>query len=515
MSFNQRFALTAALAFAFVPPSHADTPPPPLDPIFAAIHDGDAAQVEDILAAAAALDGDARFLNERALYSVFGVADPRIFDFVEEWLKEKPEMAAPHIAAAKMFQSMAYRARGTDIARFTYPEASRLFSGFMAQSAEEVWRAYEIAPENVVTGDMIMELRDRTDGKPDRMTVLAGIMETSPNWMSVVNAAGSFAPQWGGSLEEMAQVCDGYAAASRADPPIDAAFCIVYSAYDANLPRNFLDQVDPLLKASDDPRLDFARRARATRTMDLSEADVGLLQSYLSDPATTDLKTARYYDAYARMHGLPVFEVEVINRAMADARDKIANQPYSSSLLKLLATQQTRRVPLTQPGTAEEATALFRKRLVYAPYNSEYWQDYAFSLFGEAMGQTEASNAAYRNAIVYSNYRPERIAAYMELKGGLLTEFLFLRSQGRFSDRFPEGYATISRDVTCPLVALMRMYDEVCGATGNERYCRADADTVNEWRLSVDIPLAEGACALERGATLAELAFEPTPLASD
>lgn len=188
---------------------------------------------------------------------------------------------------------MAYRVSGEELSRFTYRDAMDMYATLMSQAADEIWRAYEIEPDNVVTVDLIMAMRDRMPGKPDRMAVLAKIMESSPNWLTVVNAASSFAPQWGGSLEVMERVCDVYAPVSQGEPPITADFCRVYSAYDASLPWSYLDRIDPILAASDDPRLDFARRARVMRTFDFTEENAALFQAYLSDLATTDVEAAR------------------------------------------------------------------------------------------------------------------------------------------------------------------------------------------------------------------------------
>ncbi len=513
MSPKLLLSLAVSLVLGSVLPSVASEDA--LPPLFAAIHAGDISRVEALLGSAEGPDGDTRYEQTRVLYSVFNVADPRIFDFVGKWLEARPETAASHLASAKMLHSMAIRVRGEELSRFTYPDAMDMYETLMLQAAEEAWRAYEIEPGNVVTVDLIMAMRDRMPGKPDRMAVLAKIMETSPNWLTVVNAADSFAPQWGGSLEEMDRVCDVYAPVSQGEPPITADFCRVYSAYDANLPWSYLDRIDPLLAASDDSRLDFARRARVMRTFDFTEENAALFQAYLSDPATTDVKAARYYDGYARAHGLPAFEEEVTNRAIADARRKIADQPYSSSLLMLLATPDTHRIRIESPPSWEEGLALKRKRLTYAPYTSEFWQDYAEALIWAARGQTPDSDAAYRNAIVYSNYKPERIEAYMQSKGGLLTEFLFLRSQGRNSERFPEGYAGVAADLTCPLVVLLRFHDAVCVAGGAGGHCGTDPSVIDEYRTMTNIPIAEGSCEVERNAPLEQIAFVPTPLPAD
>ncbi len=512
MSPKVLLSLALSLFLSSVGPSDANEES--LSPLFAAIHAGDMAKVEALLGSAD-LSGEARYEQQRLFDSVFNVADPRIFNFVKTWLEARPDVAASHLAAAKMLHSMAYRARGEELSRFTYPDAMNLYSTLMSQAAEEAWRAYEIEPDNVVTVDLIMGLRDRMPGKPDRMTVLAKIMETSPNWVTVVNAAGSYAPQWGGSVEQMTQVCDVYAPVSNSEPPITSDFCRVYSAYDASLPWSFLDEIDPLLTASDDPRLDFARRARVMRTFDFTEESAAMFQAYLGDPSTMDVKAARYYDGYARAHGLPTFEVEVTNRAIADARRKIADQPYSSSLLKLLATPSTQRIPIESPPSWEEGVALKRKRLAYSPYNSEFWQDYAEALVWAARGQTQDSDDAYRNAIVYSNYKPERIEAYMQSKGGLLTEFLFLRSQGRFSERFPEGYASVATDLTCPLVALLRFHDAVCTEGGAGAHCETAPSVIDEYRTMTNIPIADGSCDRERNAPLEQIAYVPKLLTAD
>ncbi|OYX41736.1 MAG: hypothetical protein B7Z02_14055, partial [Rhodobacterales bacterium 32-67-9] len=283
----------------------------------------------------------------------------------------------------------------------------------------------------------------------------------------------------------------------------------------AGVPVPGLDRIDPLLAANDDPRLDFARRARVLRSFDFTEENVAMFQAYLGDPATTDVTASRYYDGYARAHGLPAFEEEVTNRAIADARRKIADQPYSTVLLKLLATPSTERIVVEDPPSWEEGLALKKKRLTYAPYTSEFWQDYAEALVWAARGQTPESDTAYRNAIVYSNYKPERIEAYMRSKGSLLSEFLFLRSKGRTSTRFPEGYASMAADLTCPLVTLLRFHDAVCAGGGADGHCRTDPAVIDEYRTMTKIPIADGSCERERNATLEELAFVPAPLPAD
>jgi len=502
---KQVLSLSFVLLLGAVTPSKAETSHQA--PMFDAIHAGDLDRAEALIAEAAALDVHARYQRARDLFKTFTAADPRIFDFARKWAEERPESAAGHIANATMLRSMAYRVRGGEPSRFTYPDAMSLYSSFMDQAAVETWRAYDIAPDNVVAVDLVMEMRG-----PDRMKVLAGIMETAPNWVTVVNAAASYAPQWGGSYEQMAQVCDVYAPVSGAEPPITAAFCLVAAAYEANLPWSYLDRVDPLLIASDDARLDFARRERVMRTFDFTDKNVAVFQAYLSDPATTDVKAARYYDGYARAHGLPAFEVDVTNRAIADARRRIVDEPYSPDLLKTLATPSTSRVPIENPASWDEMVELMRKRLTYSPYNGEFWEDYARALLYAQMAPAGDWDAAFGNAIVYSNYKPERIETYMSNKGGLLSEFLYIRSQGRVSTRFPEGYATIGADVTCPLVTLLRFHDAVCGGQGGGGICRTEASVIDEYRTMTNIPIADGACPRERAAPLEELAFVARPL---
>ncbi|OYX40315.1 MAG: hypothetical protein B7Z02_18330, partial [Rhodobacterales bacterium 32-67-9] len=183
MSSKLLFSLSLSLSLLFGSVQSSEAEDDPLHPFFAAIHVGDVASVEALLGSAEELAGDARFERVRVLYSVFNVADPRIFDFVGAWVEAQPEAAAPHLAKAKMLHSMALRVRGEDLSRFTYPEAMNMYDTLMSQAAEEVWRAYAIAPDNVVTVDLIMSMRDRVPGKPDRMEVLAKIMETTPNWL--------------------------------------------------------------------------------------------------------------------------------------------------------------------------------------------------------------------------------------------------------------------------------------------------------------------------------------------
>jgi len=191
------------------------TPLAPLEPVDQAallqlLHDRDFSELEARLATY--LDGAKRSaIRESALikaYRSFETADPAIYDATDAWVRTHPTSAAAVIARAYCAAAIGWKLRGKKWARET---SAQQFDGMYRSHAkviEDAQAAIAIAPDNPAPYRLLLQI-GRNYPLRDFYRIADVAVARFPASFSIwANVIDSRAPNWGGSIKEIALLAE-------------------------------------------------------------------------------------------------------------------------------------------------------------------------------------------------------------------------------------------------------------------------------------------------------------------
>ena len=447
----------------------------------------------------------------RNLNTAFSVTDPKMRDFIEAWRKAKPESPHAMTALAWMLWRAGFLARGEEISRWTYPQAFALQAELHSQARELAWQAYTLAPDLVPASDAVLRLAQVTGGQDYVPKILAEIMAATPNRGSLTRGTDALAPNWGGSLETMAEQCALYAGKipDAGDYTVDTCLIdVIFSADIRGWPRTWAQTA---LDANDNPILERARITDAIYWRRGTDEANKVLARYLTDPENIDWNAAGIHDLDYRVpHGLAPLAPKFFQRRLDHAVAEIVFDPYDYELLQIVFENVSYE---GQPAKrVDESLQLEAKRraLTVAPYNAEAWFQYGLQAAFVFKYKEDEAAPFYINAIAYSNHRPYYLSMYgRSVIGNLM--WLLYEDMSTFTDirDLPESREQVDA-LVCPLVRVTRVMQEVCETTGSEEmYCLAHSWPVKHWQQVMSLAETENVCTAERTAPIEELFYQP------
>ena len=468
----------------------------------------------------------------RQRYLALVVFAPRILEFTESWLEEYPDSPHAHTIKAWQLHESAFAIRGTGMPRDTYYLALEGFNELQYQALSHAQIAYAIAPDLVPVSDLLLQLQTsyRFLNSFDFATLLGDIMAMTPSHRSLILAAESAMPQWGGGGSPAVRyLCDTFAAAVTDVENYDSDTCfveIMFSSASYLRDSAAMAEANRLLEGNNHRYLDNARLFQAFGAMeDIFPAGSDAPQTYhrnlevaatlasiLSRPGVHDTHAADNYDNfYAVPFGLPLMLPQMIEREVAWAQDRLAVDPYDPKAIAALTSTRwdSYGMPMPDRLPVPERISLLKRRLSVNPYLSEVWSDLALLVqVQERSPFGSPSDIYFENAIVYSNYDVFPVQYYLQSKYEQINRRLRAEQfelSGRFMDQalFEHGF--------CPYLRLENLKQLLCNGPRSDSWACGGWGPGPEHVLAVALERATDAnmCIAERRANPEDLAFQP------
>jgi hypothetical protein len=475
-------------------------------------HDIDGFRAAVIAAHAADLAARGAQDLQRAWFGPFGVTDPRVAAFTADWLAAEPD--SPYALTARVWylRAMGWAMRGNDLPRFTWYQAMDEMAEMHGEAMEMALRASTLAPDMVAASDAVIRM-GQTFGMADMAKAeLARIMAIAPNHGSLLRAANSLSPKWGGSVAAVAQACEDYATLLPDVEGYTGDICLVEMFVAAPVdgpPRTWA--WDMLTRLPDHPNLIEARMQKAVANEGSHPERLAALEGYFASGGMWTT-AAWHLDIERSASGRPFDEAypAAAARALADTTDKLLHDAGDPDLVKRYFELIEQSVPNDLPDVAAQM-AVLRNLLAIAPYNAKGWAKLAdLQSRGWSSEQVRAATPAVANAVVYSNHKTDIIREVMEIYvSGYLTGTASARSAAISNESYvyPAEFDVV---VACPYTRLLRVLAYRCEAEGVDwRECGTSLATFPEMKADVDEIAARGACEAERTADIESLTFEP------
>lgn len=495
------------------------------DELRKAIYAGDINAVSSVLKTAAGRYGDAVDVEGlRGLFRVFDTSDPRTFHFTAEWLKRWPGSSHAQIARATALANAAWALRGKGSVRDIYPDAMMQFLDLNVEAFALAEEAYASDPGFLPASDAVLALGVAAGSKRRAFEVLDATMRTTPNWGTLERALALSDPNYGGRFGDVTFMCGLYG--SMLDGPGDdtTRYCLIRAIH-SYFPDGNTELLRDLLAQETGPGLDDIRAELALWSFPGTPDEANFLRTYFDDIPGADLALAIEYDRKVAFSNDYAFvQAQVGKRAKAEARKRLADDPFNPVLLDIVTTDlaevvrdedggvTVRLIDRVDPATRHEAA---RRELVASPYNPGYWGKMAGVVqAGRADGGLTDADPYLVNAVAYSRQKPEWLRLLVAAK---------LEQLDRY-DLAPEGFPGIERlgDLLCPLIRAAKVLefrsrkiaptageDDSVADTGLEA---AQVDRIAALRATA---LDTGACAEIFAAAPIDLYFDPVAVNLD
>lgn len=507
----------------------ADTPPEAdFDTLMAAIYDGAAEKVERIMTQTRAQvqSGAATEDDLRRKFDPFSTTDPKIYDFVQDWMAAYPESPYARTANARIHATLGWNVRGTSAYRQTYPAAHEMYVALHEQAHADAMASWYADRGFLPAADTLQHLSVSLSFQETAFQMVRDIMAVTPNWGTLKRAIDMTDPDHGGTSERAEALCLFYG------PKIPSASgedmttrCLIYAAMNVHVDLR-KDRIRGWLETSTDPALDRFRVVNLlNRALQgpLTPADRDRGRDFFLNSDTQDYRLAAEFDR--RIGATTLVEPIVLNRARDAARKAIRYDPYNPTLLTILRmpTFETKRQPdgsvtrrpMHSP-TVQEQVEYTKRKLVTAPYNPVYWEELA--TFTERARTSKENRTArlldedalYINAIVYSNHDPGYLRKFILRKlhhydvlapRSALTSILAWTKGARPAD--------VEGAIICPILRANTLLAAINVAHAQDLRPYRDAhqkDLLDEITARAS---AEGLCTTQQATILEHLLFEP------
>jgi hypothetical protein len=402
--------------------------------------------------------------------------------------------------------------RGSDLPRFTWPDAMDEMANLHGAAMEMALRARDAAPDLVAASDAVIRVAQAFGAADLAEEELARIMAIAPNHGSLTRASNSMAPKWGGSVDAIVRSCEGYAALLPDVQDYTVDICLVEMLTEAPVrgaPRDWA--WDMLTQLPDHPNLLAARMERAVGGHGSAQEKIAALEAYL-DSGGTNFIAAWHLDVERTTldpnadGGLQTFVIREFAKTTEALTHNGGNPTLVDHYLDLLGRLEGANLPADIP-----TEAILRNLLAIAPYNADAWADLA--RLQARGGQAEDFRDAapfIANAIAYSNHKPDVISGMINLYDWSFPGVTDAARSGFLDDLGAGKSPDIVTDVACPYVRMTRVLLEVCAAEGlAPAGCRDTKYGFQSMNDEMEEITSHGLCQTERTADIADLFYTP------
>lgn len=486
---------------------------------------GEVAPVEAALRAAVEADkaSTGEPDEQRKLFTLFTNSAPEIEDFLTRWLEERPSSALAMTAVGWHLWKLGWNARGEGSAGDTYPEAMAVFMADHERAFDLAIKAVAADPDLLAASDLMLRLTG-TFGNFEVIPVeLERVMARHPNRGSLLRVMKSLAPQWGGSPAQVKLLCDRYAPMVASVPGYDAQVCAIDAVYAGGFwDGDQRDEAHQLLVLTSNPVLDYARLDDALAGLGSPMQRVKVLEGVKAERGLTTIEARALDQAIAEKAGPGVLitqdEWKIALGNAVDARRADADlDPFDPlTVNRYVATAMDSEEVLGIKLDAADLTARLKRLLAQVPFTARSWQ-----LLGDLTGRDVAFGAVdldtivatepyFINAVVYSNYDYDMVAALVSGKAWAITDPVNMMNSRDISALSATELQRLDEVVHCPMIRQFRILRTVCMNRGiQEDQCGnfpAGQFPILERLYKVN---GRGACQAEGALGQADLAYSP------
>lgn len=460
----------------------------------------------------------------REPFGTFSLSDPAIASFLSDWIAAFPDSPYAHAAASWYFYGIAWRLRGEELYRYTWPEAMDGFYQHLHQAEAHGRYAFELTPDLLPASDLLLVVEQATNtlGVKGVLDVVATTMQATPNRGTLYRAVRSFHPNWGGRPGDIAKLCDLYwdkvPSTDYASPMVCAADLTLTLDHDQDARRRAIATLNSTgWDGFEWHQWKYYSSWRTRRLVDVTAHD--FVDELEANDATKVTHVAKYYSELygARNLDMP-FELRprlsaLLVKAKAHARAWLDWDPGSPDLVRVIATGHFNDTTPELAVDFEEVFGLWGGVLQARPFNSDLWLE-AAQTATKAMPLADAFkviSGMHTNAVAYANHSPEALYGVLSQRARMLEPIL----GGHFVLQ-PDGTKVkMEQDVVpeffvCETIRLSRLRDAVCEANPRGWGCTpnagADAHVINKLRRQA---VARGTCLQERKGEIEEIVMYP------
>lgn len=488
------------------------TPDPTPEALRAWIHAGDRASVARALAASG-VEGSEAQRRQRQLYGVFSEVHPAVIAFARDWAEDEPSTAAALTARGWSLHSLGWTFRGEGPARTVHPQAMEAFIAAHSKGLRLMQEAVRLEPALLAASDGIVKMSYTIGQSALIAPEVARIMEIVPNRFTLTLAGAGSAPNWGGSLNAMEQVCQTHAAKVTDRPGYDAEVCLVDGLMQSGaMTFDEIRKMSKSIAASDNPLILEWQNRDADIQGETAADKLAHLDRLKAERPLSYLEANIYDQMSAQLAAItgeerPLEFPAAVARKAGNARDYADRNPgdWRGAERLLRARMEDRDVNGTKMDHDE-----FRSRAVASleinPFNAEAWNHIGITKLtagGDEAAAILAAEPYFINAAVYSNHASEQLKMLGGVKLALVFRTMANGAKPADPQRWQEG-------ILCPMVRQLRLMEAVCQAEG-----KAFSDCAGlPWdAAAVRAQIAEltsaGLCQTEAETPLERLAYSP------
>lgn len=509
------FLMVLAVVAAFSSALRADEAAFNADTIRSLLDASDHAALDAQFAAAHQAALKARdFTPLRAVYTtLFVTANRARLQQVKGWQKAAPDSAYAATARAWSHIHRAFLLRGPYEVKDTAAEAFAAFRTEMMQAADAVDTALGSAPDFAPALDASLSLKraniDRRDPTPQIETLLQIAPDRHALWLALNTAD----PRWGGSVEQVMQICVRYAPQV---PGYTPDLCMVEAILGLEIPGQMREVALAQLEKRTEPQLDYLRlKAYLNEWRDRPDAAAEAMR--LHRQALNASEQSKYTSS---MIGF-LFDQQDYVREMDLAQDKLAEKrlqdsPDNSELLRVRVRYaldqwiaQWAALPSDAPKPDLQVPALWamwQRSLPLGQFQADTW-DLGQVLADARAGEPETAHIEkfWQNRVHYSNYARGPLVEHARSLLGRFYTASDLRTRPAKADQLRGVIA--ERALHCPLVRAARLLEHACEGAPEQPECRAaDLAPLRGVRMGITD------CPWESSAPPEDLAYTPTPI---
>jgi hypothetical protein len=446
---------------------------------------------------------------QRKAYGYFGGTDPAIEGFVTTWVKKYPASAHAHLARSISDYEAAFRIRGPEFSRYVYPKALKQFQMLQKRAMDHVLQAHTANIDLEPAATNLLRIGVTNLSHSEYLDFFMPILERHPTHR--VFGAGAFKsnPSWGGTWDMAVWLCDEFS-----DKIVDVKgytpdVCKVDLAFSAQHGSNRAKPHAHVFETSNSPVLD---RWRPHYALYINYPDAVARHRALEAAQTGAVRDPAIALEFDRYHRDADMSAIVYSAKRAEAELELPHDPYNADYLDLLRNPPEFK---DRPDLAQQV-ALLKASLYLRPYESARWFELAeVSSYQLDPENPEKSDPYFINAIVYSNHRPEAVAAYRAHRERLYVmvnpgQLASIRKRGDLHR--PTGTALgemTDADLICPYIRVSRLKEALCDETGDPGYCHGGRKNEEILRGAMSKAGVKGICKSEKKMTLEQLVFEP------
>ena len=440
---------------------------------------GQVAPVESSLQAALQFDMAVRGESDeqRKLFTLFTNSDPAIADFLARWSEERPESALAMTAMGWHLWKRGWNARGTGQGGQVYQDAMRSFLEDHAAALELAQQAIAADPDLVAASDLVLRLAASVGEVGTAQIELERIMALHPNRGSLVRAMKSLAPQWGGSPAQVKHLCERFAPMVVTVKGYDQTVCAIDAVYAGGFWDGAQrDEAHQLLMLTPNPVLDYARLQDVMAGFGNATSRIKTLEKIKAERALTLEEASALDQARAELAGGLVLQEEwkiALATALPALRREADIDPDSPGTVETYV--RIRIDAARNLGVELEADDLIlrlQRLLTVVPYAAESWKllgdltQWDTPLVEVDLALMERVEPYYINAVVYSNYDPDMVAALVEAKYWSIIDPTNILQSRDISGLGPEERQRLDKVVHCPMLRQMTILNIVCANHG-------------------------------------------------